>query len=364
MRLKVRFVGAMLERGYSGGRLLALSMANSLVGSGIDVDFVTNVMPQMAAEFRRGLTIRIGDFRDLSSLADQSIDVAVIVPGLGHFDHHGEFLRHALECRARIVLLNFETPNWFNAVSPISRDESLWDGWRLIAGYADMVLSISAEGDRWARAYYADVRPDCIFDYCYTAINSDIADQSENPGERQRRILMLTRVDGHKGHGVLEPLLDRAFEGFEVLMCLGSGELEDGFLEEWRGRFAANGLAFEVRGPAIGLEKFRLIRSAAVLYFPTRFEGFGIPPLEAGYCGTPVACADLPVLREFGKDAFYYADPSDVPAMRQALIAAIASGEIGQAQRDRLRGIASMGACGERLATQMVRLGPASAAQE
>lgn len=347
--MRVRFIGAMPEKGYSGGRLLVLTLANALLNAGIDTDFVTNVLPEMADEFGDDLPILTAALDNFSPLCDRDVDVAIVVPGQGHFDHHGEFLRHALECGAKIVLLNFESPNWFNALSPQPRREALWDGWRLVSAYADMVLSISAEGDHWARDYYKNVTPNCRFRHCHTAINSDLADAVPEPTARERRILMLTRIDGHKGYGALDPLLDERFAGFEVLVCLGMGSMDPQQQAEWTSRLAEFGVQLNVRGPAIGLEKFALIKSSAVLYFPTRFEGFGIPPLEAGYCGTPVACSDLPVLREFGGDAFHYAQPGDTHAMRATLLTAIASGGIAAADRQRLREIGSLQHCGVRL---------------
>lgn len=58
---------------------------------------------------------------------------------------------------------------------------------------------------------------------------------------------------------------------------------------------------------------------ATVFAFPSLFEGFGIPALEAMAHGTPVACARAGALPEVCGDAALYFDPLDVPAMAAAL---------------------------------------------
>jgi glycosyltransferase involved in cell wall biosynthesis len=41
-----------------------------------------------------------------------------------------------------------------------------------------------------------------------------------------------------------------------------------------------------------------LLTGAEVLLYPSRYEGFGLPPLEALACGTPAVASDIPALRE------------------------------------------------------------------
>ncbi|MBI3754626.1 MAG: glycosyltransferase family 4 protein [Deltaproteobacteria bacterium] len=53
-------------------------------------------------------------------------------------------------------------------------------------------------------------------------------------------------------------------------------------------------------------------KGAAVFVFPSLFEGFGIPPLEAMTCGTPVAVSNITSLPEVVGDAGKYFNPYDV----------------------------------------------------
>jgi glycosyltransferase involved in cell wall biosynthesis len=50
-------------------------------------------------------------------------------------------------------------------------------------------------------------------------------------------------------------------------------------------------------------------RHATAFVFPSLYEGFGIPPLEAMTQGCPVLAADIPAVREASGDAALYFDP-------------------------------------------------------
>src|SRR2546426_862747 len=70
----------------------------------------------------------------------------------------------------------------------------------------------------------------------------------------------------------------------------------------------------------VRLEDMPAIYSAAkMMVFPSMFEGFGIPVLEAMACGCPVVCANATSLPEIGGDAVQTFDPLDVPAMAETI---------------------------------------------
>jgi glycosyltransferase involved in cell wall biosynthesis len=62
-----------------------------------------------------------------------------------------------------------------------------------------------------------------------------------------------------------------------------------------------------------------LYRRASALVFPSLYEGFGLPPLEAMACGCPVACSDAASLPEVCGDAARYFSPDDAEGMAEAV---------------------------------------------
>src|SRR5205814_3114883 len=70
-------------------------------------------------------------------------------------------------------------------------------------------------------------------------------------------------------------------------------------------------------------ERARLLHGASVFAYPSRYEGFGFPPLEAMQAGVPVVTTAAGALPEVVGDAALLVAPGDADALAAALVTAL-----------------------------------------
>ncbi|HEY6844303.1 MAG TPA: glycosyltransferase family 1 protein [Thermoanaerobaculia bacterium] len=64
----------------------------------------------------------------------------------------------------------------------------------------------------------------------------------------------------------------------------------------------------------------QLYQRARIFVYPSRYEGFGIPPLEAMACGAPVVATRVGAIGEYAEGAAMLVDPGDKDALRAAIV--------------------------------------------
>jgi glycosyltransferase involved in cell wall biosynthesis len=87
---------------------------------------------------------------------------------------------------------------------------------------------------------------------------------------------------------------------------------------------------------------YDLYDRALACVYPSTFEGFGMPVLEAIAAGVPVACSEIPPLREVAGDTALYFDPLDEDALASALTRIVSDeplrANLSRSGRERARG--------------------------
>jgi glycosyltransferase involved in cell wall biosynthesis len=135
----------------------------------------------------------------------------------------------------------------------------------------------------------------------------DITRERYRIGERQVALSVATNLP-HKNLPVLIDALAAIDPNRRPLLVFAGYGTDDGALQA---RATAAGVAEDVclLGALSAEELDSLYALAGCLVLPTLHEGFGLPVLEAMARSLPVACSDIPALREVAGDAALYFDP-------------------------------------------------------
>lgn len=125
----------------------------------------------------------------------------------------------------------------------------------------------------------------------------------------------------HKNHERLLAAAARVVREAPEFLLVLCGALDER-RERLRRRIEALGLGENVRLlPYLDdADTTALIEGAELLVFPSLFEGFGLPVLEAMALGTPAACSDLPALLEVAREAALFFDPEDEAGMAATML--------------------------------------------
>ncbi len=135
----------------------------------------------------------------------------------------------------------------------------------------------------------------------HLGVDHDVFTPGDNVS-RGRFLLYPARPWPHKNHARL----------FEAFARLRGERPELRLVLTGEGDFGALPDNVEARGRVSRDELVDLYRRASALVFPSLYEGFGMPVLEAMACGCPVACSNATSLPEVAGEAARLFDPLDV----------------------------------------------------
>lgn len=116
------------------------------------------------------------------------------------------------------------------------------------------------------------------------------------------------------------------------LLCVGGGE----FSQEELRCFQELGVKERIKHlQADDTLLASLYSQAALFVYPSLYEGFGLPLLEAMRCDCPVVCSNTSSMPEIAGDAAIYFDPSDEEEMRDVMESTVQSTDLVNSLRER-----------------------------
>ncbi len=228
-----------------------------------------------------------------------------------------------LVCAARKVtvihdLQHARQPENFGRIERAAWQAAVW----LSARFSSCILTVSEASRRDILEIYG-LSPDRVRVVRH-GVEAGLLGLEPRNSERPY-LLSVSTIHAHKNWARwLEAFERLAAEGFPHDLVIAG--LRGKYTDQLERLIDARGLRQRVRlaGWVPRAELIELYAAATALVFPSTFEGFGLPVLEAMAAGLPVACSDIAPLREIAEDAALFFDPissdSIADAVRRLLV--------------------------------------------
>ncbi len=123
-------------------------------------------------------------------------------------------------------------------------------------------------------------------------------------------------------------LLDSYKSEVKLVLAGGQGWLSDEVMETVDRLKLSDQVRFLGRVPSADLPF--LYNAARLLVHPSFYEGFGLPPLEAMACGTPVVVSNVSAMPEVVGDAGLLVDPNDISEMTVGMYRVLTDDQLRQ----------------------------------
>jgi len=136
--------------------------------------------------------------------------------------------------------------------------------------------------------------------------------------ESGRYILTVGRIEPRKDHATLLRAYAQLGDGAPPLVIVGQRDFGNRAFDQALQTLPA-GCDVRLLSDVSDMELPVLLQHALALAYPSRAEGFGMPPLEAMACGTPVVTCNSTALPEVVGDAGLLIQPGDVDGLASQL---------------------------------------------
>ncbi len=189
---------------------------------------------------------------------------------------------------------------------------------KLLLSNADLIIAISESTKNDLIKLYNIPSEKIEVTHLAASINKSLASTSQKENLPEKYILFVGNRDFYKNFNnfilAVEPLLK---EHKDLLLICAGGSI---FNNEEKIIFHSKKLENKILHKAADdVTLATLYTNALAFIFPTLYEGFGIPALEAMNCDCPVVMSNTSSLSEVGGDATVYFDPNSIEDMREKI---------------------------------------------
>lgn len=314
--MKIAFYIQSITSFISGGRQYPWFCAHCLAARGHQVTIFTNFMPIFDRDFQ--------DFEgknNIKIIVDNCFGQKDkdVMKSLRHYDFFIAAPVRSLDYGVSLAKINkkkiigmvYEPENFYdeaasNGVDLKQVDEVSKRDMRIQYGKVDLILCNNKITQEYAKRSY----PNSKVSYLYNGFLSHIADKVKTVSEKDREdyVVFLSRMVPYKGFGDIPYIFGQLDKKLKIQLITGFLDRKDQLNIKFFSYCAENGMDITVHEKITEYDKFKLLSKAKALFFPSRFEGFGIPPAESLYMKTPVMCYGLPVLKEVYREYPHYMD--------------------------------------------------------
>lgn len=351
---------------YTGGRYSVYLWA-VILSQFMDVTLITNDKHPFENDFADyNLThfTRTIDTRWGQDISVNQFDFVIGVPNLS-----GQFaMAYSQKFQIPCYLILFESPNFVREHREgEDSTEGYWENYKKCLMRATGVIcpsQLSADkAKEWLVGYQGE------FHVLHPALNQIVADMAlqsvrepvlegdeivdGQEDDDLPHLLYVSRMVGFKNPVAVLDAIARKIGKARVTVIGRIGPSPEKTISDHREFWESKGLQVDVLGVKDDRTKFEAIRDCDLLLFPSSFEGFGMPPMEALYFEKPVVCYDLEVLRMTYGDHLNYVPVGDADAFADEVKGLLADPdlrkEIGIAGRKHIMRWATVEACAAKM---------------
>ena len=314
---------------YTGGRYSVFLWA-VVLSQFMDVTLITNAHHPFEKDFddyNLSNFHLVVDTRWGQDIAQNDFDFVIGVPNLS-----GQFaMAYSQRFNIPCYLILFESPNFVSEYREgEDSTEGYWENYRkCLVQCAGIICPshLSAEkAAEWLPEYKGK------FHVIHPALNQIVADMAlqsiaepkETSGgeivegqvvdDDRPHLLYVSRMVGFKNPVAVLDAIARKIGKAKVTIIGRVGPSPAKLIADHREFWESKGLDVDVLGVKDDRTKFEAIKSCDLLLFPSQFEGFGMPPMEALYFEKPCVCYELPVLRKSYGDHLNYVERGNADA--------------------------------------------------